>query len=71
MTLVSNDPSWWPLINASLISSYFIVVGCAGIIYDWILTFGQEVELIWVSGIPHQKNDMKIQLVHGRGNPGP
>ncbi|KAG2335290.1 hypothetical protein BDR05DRAFT_969505 [Suillus weaverae] len=24
MTLVSNDPSWWPAINANLISSYFI-----------------------------------------------
>ncbi|KAG1766839.1 hypothetical protein EV702DRAFT_784574 [Suillus placidus] len=47
MTLVSNDPSWWPLINANIIGSYFIVVGCAGIIYDWVLTFAQEVELIW------------------------
>ncbi|KAG1766824.1 hypothetical protein EV702DRAFT_1271868 [Suillus placidus] len=47
MTLVSNDPSWWPLINANIIFSYFAVVGCAGIIYDWVLTLGQEVELIW------------------------
>ncbi|KAG1775264.1 hypothetical protein EV702DRAFT_453665 [Suillus placidus] len=47
MTLVSNDPSWWPLINASLIASYFAVVVCVGIMYDWVLTFGQEVELIW------------------------
>jgi hypothetical protein len=23
MTLVSNDPSWWPLINASFVGSYF------------------------------------------------
>ncbi|KAG2124112.1 hypothetical protein BD769DRAFT_888575 [Suillus cothurnatus] len=47
MTLVSNDPSWWPVINASLISSYFIVASSVGIIYDWGLTFGKEIELIW------------------------
>ncbi|KAG1796252.1 uncharacterized protein HD556DRAFT_1360204, partial [Suillus plorans] len=47
MTLVSNDPSWWPFINASLISSYFAVAACAAVIYDWVLTFGQEVELVW------------------------
>ncbi|KAG2337767.1 hypothetical protein BDR05DRAFT_969882 [Suillus weaverae] len=43
MTLVSNDPSWWPVINANFICSYFVVVGCAGIIYGWVLTLGQEV----------------------------
>ncbi|KAG2133241.1 uncharacterized protein EDB93DRAFT_1308513 [Suillus bovinus] len=47
MTLVSNDPSWWPVINANLIGSYFIVASCAVVIYDWGLMFGQEVELIW------------------------
>ncbi|KAG1840697.1 hypothetical protein DFJ58DRAFT_748632 [Suillus subalutaceus] len=43
----SDDPSWWPTINVNLIFGYFAVVGCVGIIYDWALTFGQEVELIW------------------------
>ncbi|KAG2032659.1 hypothetical protein BDR03DRAFT_742468 [Suillus americanus] len=47
MTLVSNDPSWWPLIDANFISGYFAVVGCVGVMYDCALTFGQEVELIW------------------------
>jgi preprotein translocase subunit SecG len=47
MTLVSNDPSWWPLINANLIFSYFVVAGSVGIIYNWGLTFGKEIELIW------------------------
>ncbi|KAG1771954.1 hypothetical protein EV702DRAFT_628496 [Suillus placidus] len=47
MTVVSNDPSWWPVINANLISSYFIVAASVGLIYDWALTFGQEIELIW------------------------
>ncbi|KAG2124130.1 hypothetical protein BD769DRAFT_888926 [Suillus cothurnatus] len=47
MTVVSNDPSWWPLINASLIASYFVVAGSVAMIYDWGLTFGKEIELIW------------------------
>lgn len=53
MTFVSNDPTWWPLISASIITGYFIVAGSAGLIYDWMLTFGQEVELVWVSGLSH------------------
>ncbi|KAG1720656.1 uncharacterized protein EDB91DRAFT_325091 [Suillus paluster] len=47
MPPVSNDPSWWPFINASRISSYFVVAAFAGVMYDWALTFGKEVELIW------------------------
>ncbi|KAG1877386.1 hypothetical protein F4604DRAFT_618699 [Suillus subluteus] len=46
MTLVSNDPSWWPNINANINGSYFVAAS-AGVMYDWVLTFGQEVELIW------------------------
>ncbi|KAG2133240.1 uncharacterized protein EDB93DRAFT_1107620 [Suillus bovinus] len=42
MTLVSNDPSWWPTINANISNSYFIVASCALVIYDWGLMFGQE-----------------------------
>ncbi|KAG2033281.1 hypothetical protein BDR03DRAFT_1014445 [Suillus americanus] len=71
MTLVSNDLSRWPLINANLIRSYFIVAASVWLMYYWALTLGQEVELIWVSGLPHQKSDVKVQLVHGRGNAGP
>ncbi|KAG2139176.1 uncharacterized protein EDB93DRAFT_1253104 [Suillus bovinus] len=48
MTLVSNDPSWWPIINSNRVSSYFTVVASsAGVIYDLVLTLGQEVELVW------------------------
>ncbi|KAG2341838.1 hypothetical protein BDR05DRAFT_1060708 [Suillus weaverae] len=47
MTLNSNDPSWWPSIEANRIFSYIIVASSAGVIYDWALTFGQEIELIW------------------------
>ncbi|KAG2048455.1 hypothetical protein BDR06DRAFT_1013021 [Suillus hirtellus] len=25
----------------------FAVAGCAGLIYDWVLTFGHEIELVW------------------------
>ncbi|KAG1796232.1 uncharacterized protein HD556DRAFT_1441534 [Suillus plorans] len=47
MTIISNDPSWWPLIDSHIIFSYFIVAASVGVIYDWALAFGQEVELIW------------------------
>ncbi|KAG2359985.1 hypothetical protein BDR07DRAFT_1413627 [Suillus spraguei] len=47
MTLVLNDPSLLPLISLYRISSYFIVAISAGVLYDWVLTFGQEVELVW------------------------
>jgi hypothetical protein len=47
MTLVSDDPSWWLFINSSRIASYFAVAASAGVMYDWVLTLGQEVELLW------------------------
>ncbi|KAG2133244.1 uncharacterized protein EDB93DRAFT_1107625 [Suillus bovinus] len=46
MAIISSDPSWWPLINSHIISSYFIVAASIGVIYDWVLAFGQEIELI-------------------------
>jgi hypothetical protein len=45
--IVSNDPTWWPIINANLIFSYFAVAASVGVMYDWTLTMGQEIELIW------------------------
>ncbi|KAG2139167.1 uncharacterized protein EDB93DRAFT_702267 [Suillus bovinus] len=47
MTTVSNDPSWWPVIDAYRFSSYFIFAAFVGVVYDWVLMFGQEVELVW------------------------
>lgn len=47
MTIVSSDPSWWPFINSYHIFGYFTVAASVGVIYDWALTFGQEVELFW------------------------
>ncbi|KAG2356888.1 hypothetical protein BDR07DRAFT_415877 [Suillus spraguei] len=47
MTIISNDPSWWPTINASICSGYFEVASFIVVTYDWVLTFEQEVELVW------------------------
>ncbi|OJA09831.1 hypothetical protein AZE42_11136 [Rhizopogon vesiculosus] len=42
MTVVSNDPIWWPIINNHRIFSYFVAVFFTAVIYDWVLTIGQE-----------------------------
>lgn len=47
MTLISNDPSWWPLIEFDRVESYFAVASTVAVIYDWALTFEQEIELVW------------------------
>ncbi|KAG2048415.1 hypothetical protein BDR06DRAFT_962648 [Suillus hirtellus] len=47
MTIVFNDPAWWPIIDGNYFYSYFVVAAFVGATYDWALTFGQEVELIW------------------------
>ncbi|KAG2127635.1 uncharacterized protein EDB93DRAFT_1332637 [Suillus bovinus] len=47
MTILSNDPTWWPTIRAYNFSSYFVSAALVGVTYDWVLTFGQEVELVW------------------------
>ncbi|KAG2126650.1 hypothetical protein BD769DRAFT_1387984 [Suillus cothurnatus] len=58
MTIVSNDPSWWPIINSGIFFSYWTVAAGIVVIYDWLLTLGQEVELIWIRyiGIPYSVN---------------
>ncbi|KAG1787089.1 uncharacterized protein HD556DRAFT_1530675 [Suillus plorans] len=47
MSTISNDPAWWPFIDVYRFASYFPVAAFVGVTYDWSLTFGQEVELIW------------------------
>ncbi|KAG1895674.1 uncharacterized protein F5891DRAFT_1194007 [Suillus fuscotomentosus] len=47
MTVVSNDPAWWSAINTNRLDSYFAVAAFVAAMHDWLLTFGQEVELIW------------------------
>ncbi|KAG1798957.1 uncharacterized protein HD556DRAFT_1460449 [Suillus plorans] len=47
MTYVSDDPSWWPAIDFNILFSYWIVSTGVVVVYDWVLTLGQEIELIW------------------------
>ncbi|KAG2362586.1 hypothetical protein BDR07DRAFT_1020194 [Suillus spraguei] len=47
MTVVSNDPTWGPIIYLYRRYSQFVVAAFVAVLYDWALTFGQEVELIW------------------------
>ncbi|KIK37488.1 hypothetical protein CY34DRAFT_455321 [Suillus luteus UH-Slu-Lm8-n1] len=47
MTFVSNDPSWWSYIDWQFLGSYWIVATGVVVVYDWVLTIGQEIELIW------------------------
>ncbi|KAG2369001.1 hypothetical protein BDR07DRAFT_844679 [Suillus spraguei] len=47
MTVVSNDPSWWPIIDLNIFVSYWAVAAGVVVMYDWALTLGQEIELIW------------------------
>ncbi|KAG2103771.1 uncharacterized protein F5147DRAFT_275511 [Suillus discolor] len=47
MTVVSNDPSWWPVVNSNVLFSYWLVAAGIVVVYDWVLTLGREVELIW------------------------
>ncbi|OAX32958.1 hypothetical protein K503DRAFT_860059, partial [Rhizopogon vinicolor AM-OR11-026] len=61
MTLVSNDPSLWPLIDADRVSGYFAVACFTAMVYDWTVTFAQEFELIWVSKFPYQKNSVDVR----------
>lgn len=57
MTIVSNDPSWWATIYFIRILSYFLISTFAAVVYDYVLTLGKEIELIWVSRIPYPKNN--------------
>ncbi|OAX32526.1 hypothetical protein K503DRAFT_600279 [Rhizopogon vinicolor AM-OR11-026] len=47
MTVVSNDPSLWPIINLLRQTSYANVASLAVVVYDLVLTSGQEFELVW------------------------
>ncbi|OJA20334.1 hypothetical protein AZE42_10294 [Rhizopogon vesiculosus] len=43
MTLIANDPSWWPIISYFRIGSYVDVACLIVVVYDLALTVGQEV----------------------------
>lgn len=42
-----GSPSWLPLLASIRVYSYFIAASSVVVAYDWALTFGQEVELVW------------------------
>ncbi|KAG2097054.1 uncharacterized protein F5147DRAFT_839898 [Suillus discolor] len=46
MTIVSDDPTWWSFISYSSLINYFVAASSTVVIYDRVLTFGQEFELI-------------------------
>ncbi|KAG1784727.1 uncharacterized protein HD556DRAFT_1451473 [Suillus plorans] len=47
MTFVSNDPTYWLDISLNIFLSYWTVAALVVVVYDWVLTLGQEIELIW------------------------
>ncbi|KAG1798442.1 uncharacterized protein HD556DRAFT_1440148 [Suillus plorans] len=47
MTKISDDPSWWSFIDDHDFYSYWRVAAGFVVVYDWALTLGQEIELIW------------------------
>ncbi|KAG1862309.1 hypothetical protein F4604DRAFT_1683962 [Suillus subluteus] len=46
MTMVSDDPVWWPFISSSSLVNYFVAASSTVVVYDWVLTFGQEDDAI-------------------------
>lgn len=46
MPLIPTDPSSWSL-DMYRVFGYFVVASTVAVVYDWVLTFGQEYELIW------------------------
>ncbi|KAG1784729.1 uncharacterized protein HD556DRAFT_204240 [Suillus plorans] len=47
MTYVSNGPSSWPTINFNIFFTYWTIAAGVVVVYDWALTLGREIELIW------------------------
>ncbi|KAG1786974.1 uncharacterized protein HD556DRAFT_997675 [Suillus plorans] len=47
MTFISDDPSSWPIIHSNILYGYWTVAASVIVVYDWTLTLGQEIELIW------------------------
>jgi preprotein translocase subunit SecG len=47
MNVIVIRPSSFPLARSYPLIYYFVVAGSVGIIYNWGLTFGKEIELIW------------------------
>ncbi|KAG2086722.1 hypothetical protein BD769DRAFT_1396791 [Suillus cothurnatus] len=68
MTIVSNDPIWWPLISSNMFLSYWSVAASALVVHDWALNLGQEIELIWCDTIFHHTAYMLMVLLTDAGH---
>jgi len=44
---MSSDPGWWRLVNLNRDYTDYIAASSVVVAYDWALTFGQEVDLVW------------------------
>ncbi|KIK39607.1 hypothetical protein CY34DRAFT_808132 [Suillus luteus UH-Slu-Lm8-n1] len=53
MTVIYDDPSLWPIIELDLFFSYWMVAAGVVVVYDWVLSLGQEIELIWATLVSH------------------
>ncbi|KAG2104664.1 uncharacterized protein F5147DRAFT_807501 [Suillus discolor] len=72
MSFISNDSSYWPTISLNIFLSYWEVAAVIVMVYDWVLTFGQEIELIWYLmlgfsvihyiGIPYSVSSLTISV---------
>ncbi|KAG2086588.1 uncharacterized protein F5147DRAFT_76054 [Suillus discolor] len=47
MSQSSNVPISWLFVNSSIFSIYWMIAAGVVVVYDWVLTLGQEIELIW------------------------
>ncbi|OAX32075.1 hypothetical protein K503DRAFT_860487 [Rhizopogon vinicolor AM-OR11-026] len=65
MTLVSDDPTWWPIINVQRILSYPIVASIALVAYDWGEPEGGTLqkELLMITYSPALTLGQEFELV--------
>ncbi|OAX37957.1 hypothetical protein K503DRAFT_866507 [Rhizopogon vinicolor AM-OR11-026] len=54
---MSDDSDWVSIFDAQRTYNYFIVASSIMVVYDWALTFGREVDLLWVSAEHSPEND--------------
>ncbi|KAG2107278.1 uncharacterized protein F5147DRAFT_837520 [Suillus discolor] len=44
---LDDNPGWWMLVNLNRDYTDYIAASSVVVAYDWALTFGQEVDLVW------------------------
>ncbi|OJA10005.1 hypothetical protein AZE42_09969 [Rhizopogon vesiculosus] len=63
MTVISNDPSQWPVIDSSRIIGYFVVVSATAVIYDWMLVMDGSSNLAITVHVIVECNNQGIQML--------